>query len=148
VWLPVRPEADTLKQFNDLRFLKVHYFKHATKILAMIQRTFLTPFRAAGASIRIASRSTILRPQYRTNNSSIVQRLRPISAARWYATEPEQHKAPEEESQIAGEAPKESIQVDDAAKKELEAKNKEIIELKVSHHLDIFRHENQNQCRD
>jgi molecular chaperone GrpE len=114
----------------------------------MIQRTFLTPFRVAGASIRIASRSIILRPQYRTNNASIVQRLRPIPAARWYATEPEQHKAPEGESQIAGEAPKESMQVEDVAKKELEAKNKEIIDLKVRPHADIFRYEDQSQCRD
>jgi molecular chaperone GrpE len=107
---------------------------------AMIQRTFLTPFRVAGASIRILSRSTLLRPQYRASNTSIVQSLRPVTAARWYATEPEQRKAPEGESEITGEAQKDSVQADDAAKKELEAKNKEIIELKVGRHLDILCH--------
>jgi molecular chaperone GrpE len=106
----------------------------------MIQRVFLTPFRAAGASIRIASRSILLRPQYRTSNASTIQRLRPVTAARWYATEPEQHKAPEGESEIAGETPKGRVQADDVVKKELEDKNKEIIELKVRYHLDIFRH--------
>jgi molecular chaperone GrpE len=97
----------------------------------MIQRTLLIPARVAGASIRVASRSTLSRSQYRTGNASIVQRLRPITAARWYATEPEQRQAPEEESEIAGEAQKENVQVDDIAKKELEAKNREIIDLKV-----------------
>jgi hypothetical protein len=104
----------------------------------MIQRTLLTPFRVAGASIRVASRSTLLRSQCRTSNVSIVQRLRPVTAARWYATEPEQRKAPEGESEIAGEAQKECVQADDVAKKELEAKNKEIIDLKVCRHPDIF----------
>lgn len=105
----------------------------------MIQRTFLTQFRVAGASIRLASRSTLLRPQYRIINAPIVQSLRPVAAARCYATVPEQRKAPEEESEIAVEAQKENLEADDAAKKELEAKNKEIIELKVRRHPDIFR---------
>lgn len=106
----------------------------------MIQRTFLTPFRAAASSIRVASRSTLLRPQYRISNASIVQRVRPVAAARWYATEPEQRMAPEGESGIAGEAQKETVQVDDIVRKELETKSKEIIELKVRRHRVASRH--------
>ncbi len=48
--------------------------------------------------------------------------------------------APEGESGIAGEAQKETVQVDDIVRKELETKSKEIIELKVRRHRVASRH--------
>ena len=101
------------------------------KHLAMIQRMFNAPFRVAGASIRRAPRSNLLQPLCRNSKPSVFQRLRPASAARTYATEPEQRTASEGESQINGQAQMESEVTDDAAKRELDAKNKEIVDLKV-----------------
>lgn len=53
---------------------------------------------------------------------------------RSYATEPELRKASEGEPEITGKSPLENAQAEDPVKKELEAKNREVIELKVCHH--------------
>ncbi len=53
------------------------------------------------------------------------------SAPRWYATEPTEEKKVAGEAELPGQAPTETSEAGDPIRKELEAKGKEIIELKV-----------------
>lgn len=87
----------------------------------MIQRTLLRQSKALGSCIRSAPRSSLVRPQFQKPAANSFAR----SAWRGYATEPEASKAEGDKTEAKnGEA-------EDPAKKELEAKNKEIVELKV-----------------
>ncbi|TVY57336.1 GrpE-like protein, mitochondrial, partial [Lachnellula cervina] len=92
----------------------------------MIQRTLLRQTRALSSSIRSAPRTAISRPQFLP-----ATRLpaRPLASARWYATEPEAKKDGEAAAAAAAEG-KTEAEVADPKKKELEAKEREIIDLK------------------
>lgn len=94
----------------------------------MIQRTLLRQSRVVGACIRSTPRTALVRPQFRIADVS-----RQIASSRSYATEPELKKAAEGEAAIGGKEASETAQSEDPTKKELEAKNKEIVELKVCH---------------
>lgn len=56
---------------------------------------------------------------------------RPLGAARFYATEPESKAAQGEAAAAEGNGNGAEAEAEDPLKKELEAKNKEIIDLKV-----------------
>jgi molecular chaperone GrpE len=88
----------------------------------MIQRTLLRQSRAWSSSIRSSPRSSLARPQFRPSYTPLSQALRQTTLSRWYSTEPEAKK------DIDGEKKADEV---DPANNELEAKNKEIIELKV-----------------
>ncbi|TVY80993.1 GrpE protein-like protein, partial [Lachnellula suecica] len=90
--------------------------------IAMIQRTLLRQTRALSSSIRPAARTALSRPQFLPANRLAA---RPLASSRWYATEPEAKK----DGEAAAEGKAEET-AEDPAKKELEAKNKEIIDLK------------------
>merc|ERR1711939_517691 len=82
----------------------------------MIQRTLLRQSRVLSSSVRSAApRTSLARPQFRPAPTALgVSRQ---AAIRWYSSEPEVKKDEKSEGE-------------DPAKKELEAKNKEILELK------------------
>jgi len=75
----------------------------------------------------------LTRPHFRQANISLVQASRSITASRWYSTEPEAKRAGEGET--AAETQEKGAEVEDPLKKELETKNKEIIDLKVCQHF-------------
>lgn len=88
----------------------------------MIQRTLLRQSRVLSSSIRSAApRTSLASPQFRPTPISLGASRQ--AASRWYSSEPEAKKAEEAEKKT------EDV---DPVKKELEAKNKEILELKVS----------------
>ncbi|TVY35459.1 GrpE protein-like protein, mitochondrial [Lachnellula occidentalis] len=87
----------------------------------MIQRTLLRQTRALSSSIRSAPRTAISRPQFLPANRLSA---RPLASARWYATEPEAKKDSE-----AAEG-KTEAKAEDPIKKDLETKEREIIDLK------------------
>ena len=101
----------------------IHHRIHSSRsqTSTMIQRTLLRQSRALSSSIRTAPRTSLARPQFRPSQVAFV---RP-AAARWYSSEPEAKKD--------DSAEKKSEEAVDPVKKELEAKNKEITELKVRH---------------
>jgi molecular chaperone GrpE len=71
----------------------------------------------------------LVRPQFQATKQNTVVFARPV-VSRWYATEPE--AKPEE-----GEAAKtenKAAETEDPAKKELESKNREVLDLKVGCH--------------
>jgi molecular chaperone GrpE len=87
--------------------------------------------RSLASCKQSAPRNLLTRPQFRPANVALAPVSRPL-AARFYATEPES-KAAEGEA-AAAEGAKENgaeAEAEDPMKKELEAKNKEIIDLKV-----------------
>jgi hypothetical protein len=88
----------------------------------MIQRTLLRQCRAAGSVARSVPRSSLLRAQFQASNVAITNFSRQATAARWYATEPESKSADAAASESGSEDP---------LKKELDAKAKEIVDLKV-----------------
>jgi molecular chaperone GrpE len=89
----------------------------------MIQRTLLRQSRALGSCIRSTPKASLARPQFQVARQNLNAFSRP-AASRWYATEPEAKKE--------GEAAEgKSAEAEDPVNKELEAKNKEIVELKV-----------------
>merc|ERR1711939_1002976 len=87
----------------------------------MIQRTLLRQSRVLSSSVRSAApRTSLARPQFRPAPTALgVSRQ---AAIRWYSSEPE---AKDEEVKKD-----EKSEGEDPAKKELEAKNKEILELR------------------
>lgn len=97
----------------------------------MIQRTILRQCRVAGQVVRVSPRASLLRPQFRPHATPASQTLRQVTAARWYATEPELKNAADGEAETAGSSQSETVKAEDSSKKELEAKNKEIVDLKV-----------------
>src|ERR1035441_5101285 len=96
----------------------------------MIQRTLLRQSRALGSSIRAIPRSSLARPQFRPSTISQSAVSRP-AATRWYSSEPEAKKS--DEATPAESKDAKAAEDADPAKKELDAKNKEIIDLKVCH---------------
>jgi molecular chaperone GrpE len=94
----------------------------------MIPRTLLRQTRAARSSIQTIPRPSLARPQSRQSNLSFALASRPATS-RWYSSEPDTKT-----TEGAAEAkPEEKIsEAEDPAKKELEAKDKEIIDLKVT----------------
>jgi len=90
----------------------------------MIQRTLLRQCRAVTA--RSAPKSFFAGPVTRPAQT-FTQVSRQATAARWYATEGEAKKE-------GGETGKSEASAEEQAKKDLEAKNKEIVELKVCRH--------------
>jgi molecular chaperone GrpE len=98
----------------------------------MIQRTLLRQSRALSSSIRSTPKAPLARPQFQATRQNIVAFSRPV-VSRWYATEPEAKQA-------EGEAVKTETKTtgaEDPAKKELEAKNKEVLDLKVGCHYTL-----------
>ncbi|PQE32941.1 putative heat shock MGE1 precursor protein [Rutstroemia sp. NJR-2017a WRK4] len=99
----------------------------------MIQRTLLRQSsRALSSSIRASASRQATRSQFRSNTPLIAQAAsRQFQGRRWYATEPEAKKDETEGEKKEGEEKSDSKQeVEDPTKKELEAKNREIIDLK------------------
>lgn len=98
--------------------------QHNTHPHTMIQRTLLRVSRASSSSFASIPKSatSLSRPQFRPQIAARISASRQLSA-RWYSSEPEAKKEGEEKVAEA--------QAEDPAKKELEAKNREIIELKV-----------------
>lgn len=97
---------------------------------AMIQRTLLRQPRLLGPCIRANSRSTFVKAQFRAREPA-APTSRPIAAARWYSTEPEAKKDADGSGSEAGQGAESEAEAVDPVKKELEAKNKEILDLKV-----------------
>jgi hypothetical protein len=94
----------------------------------MIQRTLLRQSKALGSCIRSSPRTSLARPQFRPANLSSAPSSRAFTSSRWLGAEEgakkEEGEATAEEGNKGGE--------EDPVKKELEAKNREIIDLKVS----------------
>jgi len=91
----------------------------------MIQRTLLRKSRSLASCIRSNPRTSLARPQFFRNTVATVSR--PVVASRWYATEPETKKDDAAAETKGKETESETV---DPLKKDLEAKDKEIIELK------------------
>ncbi|PBP22003.1 GrpE protein [Diplocarpon rosae] len=91
----------------------------------MIQRTL---FRQSMRLAQSAPRTSLVRPQFRPAFSS----RSAVAAARWYSAEPEakNEEAKKDQDNKDEEKKDGDHSAEDPAKKELEAKNKEIIELK------------------
>jgi molecular chaperone GrpE len=104
-------------------------FLHATThhILTnnMISRTVFRQSKALAACVRSTSKPLLARPQFRPASLAFASASRPISSARWYSTESE---VKEGEAAATGQSAQEA---EDPIKKELNAKDKEITELKV-----------------
>ena len=86
------------------------------------------------SSIRSTSKTPLARPQFQAARQKLTAFSRPV-ASRWYATEPEAKQA-------EGDAEKKETkpaEAEDPVKKELEVKNKEVIELKVGCHYNPTR---------
>jgi len=98
----------------------------------MIPRTLLRQTRAVSSSIRTVPRSSLARPQFRQSNVALAPASR-LATSRWYSTEPEA-KTTEGDAAAESKIDGKSTEAEDPAKKELEAKNKEIIDLKVTPH--------------
>jgi len=79
--------------------------------------------------MRSAPRQSLVRPQFQPRNISFASASRPINSSRWYSTEPEAKKEGEGEAAAAKDG--KTTETEDPVKTELEAKDKEIIELKV-----------------
>lgn len=124
----------TLKNFicSHLRFscrTQSHYK------VTMIQRILLRQSRALASCRKSAyPLNPLIRSQLRPANAAFAPVSRQIAATRFYATEPQakadgEAAAPESNGKDNGENG--TGEVEDPLKKELEAKNKEIIDLKV-----------------
>jgi len=106
----------------------------------MIQRTLLRQSRALGSCVKFSPRTSLARPQFRPGHVSLAQTALPTARARWYSSEPEAKKA--EESSTSEEAPGKNGEAEDPVKKELEAKNKEILDLKDKYLRQVAEYRN------
>jgi len=98
----------------------------------MIQRTLLRQSRALSSSLRTSPSSSLARPQFlRSPNTFARSSRQQLTASRWYSSEGSESK---KEDAGAAEGDKKNGEAEDAVKKELESKDKEIIDLKVGHH--------------
>jgi molecular chaperone GrpE len=99
----------------------------------MIQRTLLRQSRALGSCIRSSPRTSLARPQFRPAHLAFASPSRSFTVSRWQGAEEgakkEEDAAKEEEKEVE----------EDPVKKELEAKNREIIDLKVRRLSSAFR---------
>ena len=93
----------------------------------MIQRLLLRQSRLLSPCIRPSPRRALARPQSRPLNISFAPSSRAFTSSRWLRAESEAKK---EDGEAAAEQ-EEKVEEDDPGKKELEVKNKEIIDLKV-----------------
>ena len=93
----------------------------------MIQRTLLRQSRALSSCIRSSPQVSLARAQFRPSNLSFAPSSRAFTSSRWLGAESEAKK---EDGEAAAEEGKKAEE-EDPVKKELEAKNKEIIDLKV-----------------
>lgn len=102
----------------------------------MIQRTLLRQSRALSSCIQSSPRISLARPQFRPSKLSFAPSSRAFTSSRWLGAESEANK---EEGDAAAEEGKKA-EDGDPLKKELEAKNREIIDLKVCrlHHPSFF----------
>jgi molecular chaperone GrpE len=73
----------------------------------------------------------LTRSQFRPGNVAFAPVSRPVLASRFYATEPESKDAQGETATAEANGNGAEAEAEDPLKKELEAKNKEIIDLKV-----------------
>ena len=123
----------TLKNFVcfHLQFSRIH---NITTTPTMIQRTLLRHSRALASCRQSVPQKLLIRSQFRPANAVFAPVSRQVVAARFYATEPEA-KAEGEATTTEGNGKENGEngtgEVEDPLKKELEAKNKEIIDLKV-----------------
>ena len=116
--------------FNSENFLmKALTRQHLHTTASMISRTVFRQSKALASCMRSASRQSLARPQFRSAIISFPSTSRQISQLRRYSTEPEAKK--EGEAAAAAETNGKAEETEDPLKKELEAKSKEIIELKV-----------------
>jgi molecular chaperone GrpE len=95
----------------------------------MIQRTLLRQSRALSSCIRSSPRASLVRQQLRPSNLSFAPSSRAFTSSRWLGAESEAKK---EEGEAAAEGGKKAEEQDPLTT-ELEAKNREIIDLKVCH---------------
>src|SRR2546421_3964505 len=97
----------------------------------MIQRAL---FRQSRRALSCSTRFSQLSPFARSQRPvGLFQQLgrNPATASRWYSSETEATTGPEGKTTTADSAEAESKEVEDPLKKELETKNREILELKV-----------------
>jgi hypothetical protein len=128
-----KPSARNLfYNFSKHRLLSDHQARDITNS-TMIPRTLFRQTRALSSSIRTVPRSSLARPQFRPSNLSLAQASR-LATSRWYTTEPETKKAEGDAAAASAETKTEekTSEGEDPARKELEAKNREIIDLKVA----------------
>ena len=100
----------------------------------MIQRALLRQSRSLASSLRTSSNTTLFRSQFRPQTLRLAPSASPLASARWYATEPESKD--EEKVEGTGAAADQSKQegaseAENPLAKELESKNKEILDMKV-----------------
>ncbi|KAE8444430.1 hypothetical protein EG329_000521 [Mollisiaceae sp. DMI_Dod_QoI] len=93
----------------------------------MIPRTILRQLRALSSSIRPVSRASLARPQFRPSNLAFPTSQR-LASSRWYSSESTEAKKEGDAAETKTEA--KNGEAEDPVKKELEAKNKEIVDLK------------------
>ncbi|KAI9823839.1 MAG: hypothetical protein M1819_001119 [Sarea resinae] len=98
----------------------------------MFRRSLLRQSRALSSRLQNAATSSSIRPQFQPTRSPLAEfGARRLAASRYYSTASEEKKGTEGEAPAAAAEGQESKQEEDPSKKELEAKNKEIIDLKV-----------------
>lgn len=96
----------------------------------MIQRTLFRHSKALTPCIRSASRTSLARPQF-LPRTVVAPVSTPMDASRWYATEPEAKKEDASAGTREGTSKESEGEAGDPLQKELEIKEKEIIDLKV-----------------
>ena len=104
---------------------------------SMIQRAILRQNGTASSFMKAAPRASLLKHRTRPNRL-FVQSFPVVTPVRWYAAEPEIRRATDERPDVIEESQSEKAQTEVPLQKELEARNKEIIDLKVfriSHHI-------------
>ena len=103
------------------------YQARSTIYTVMIQRTLFRQTKSLATCLRASPKPMLARSQFHPAIQIAPSSFRPISASRWYSTEPEKKDTQEQK----GETKEADATSADAAKKELEAKDKEIVDLKV-----------------
>lgn len=88
----------------------------------MMQRSLFRQSRSLASCLSSSAQPSLARPQLRAAAIKFAPAARPALASRWYSSEPEKKE---------GEEKKDAEPTVDPLKKELEAKDKEIIDLKV-----------------
>jgi molecular chaperone GrpE len=73
----------------------------------------------------------LARTQSRPGSIAFAPASKPLIASRWYATEPESKDKAGETATAEGNGKEVEDGAEDPAKKELDAKNREVIDLKV-----------------
>jgi len=109
---------------------------------AMIQRTLFRQSRSLASCLRTSSNPSLSRSQFLSASRIAPSSLRPIST-RWYSTEPEKKNAEDQK----GESKESDAPAVDPAKKELEAKDKEIVDLKVCCQISTIKTLHPNRSR-